>query len=243
MAEDGQSEESSHTSSIRRLMTGRRGALVGLLAAVLALVTLVWSFDLIPIGSQSDGESPATAQARADAGVALEALGVGDREAVEESLAAHRADPAFAYFFTRDATPRALGDLLGTVAEPEGLGLKEDVDPKRYDVVLADLADTLSLATQNTGEFDLPATWAESFAAYTTRPGVLTEENVEDGRIAQDQANKQNLLLLLARGRWGTDFLMTMTKAFWDWEHNSIAVGSPWPGVPSSFMVKSRVVV
>ena len=44
-------------------------------------------------------------------------------------------------------------------------------------------------------------------------------------------ANKQNLLLLLSRGRWSTDFLKATTEAYWDWEHNLTSSGdpSPWP--------------
>ncbi len=214
--------------------SSRRRVCVALLVGVLALALI--SLDSARAPKSVQVESAATIAARADAVAALQALEGGDLMALGEGLAGHRADPAFAYFFTAEASPQKLGDVLATVAEPDGLGLKDDVDPTAYDLVLTDLADTLSLATQDTGEFVLPASWAEDFAAYSTNPEPLDGESVDADRVAQDQANRQNLLLLLSRGRWGTEFLMTVTKAFWEWEHDSSADGDPWPGVPLTFM-------
>jgi hypothetical protein len=51
-----------------------------------------------------------------DANAAIRALKDGDLDGVEKRLDANRGKPDFAYFFASQATPRALGDALGTVA-------------------------------------------------------------------------------------------------------------------------------
>lgn len=237
MAKRKTSQETRRSSDSGWLRSRLRIGCAGLLGCVLALALI--SLDSVPVPARHsvEAESAATIAARADAAVALRALQGGDLSTLSEVLADRRADPAFAYFFTALASPQQLGDVLGTVAAADGIGLSDDVDPTAYDEVLTDLADTLSLATQdNGGEFALPATWAENFATYMTKPAELSGENVDADRAEQDQANRQNLLLLLSRGRWGTQFLMTVTRAFWEWEHDPSADGDPWPGVPAFFV-------
>lgn len=153
---------------------------------------------------------------------ALLALSEGDLETLNAHLATHRADPEFAAFFARYTTPRTLGDLVA--AESAG-----DVDQTAYDQVLDDLAGVLSLATRGGGDLELPPAWNTDFAHAVTRPGKLYADAEGDRRL-QDEANKQNLLLLLSRGFWSTEFLVETTSAIWELERDA-EVDEPWPGV------------
>jgi len=100
----------------------------------------------------------ADVQARSDAQAAMKALRSGDLPALEKQLAANRGGSAFAYYFTRQATPRDLGDALSTVASAEGNAtLTSGTDPHAYDIELTDLAGTLALATHGTGDRALPS--------------------------------------------------------------------------------------
>ena len=171
---------------------------------------------------------------RADAQAAIQALHTGDLAALDVQLAANRGHADFAYFFTSQTTPRALGDALAAVAgESKNAPLKEDVDPHAYDVALTDLAGTLGLATFGTGERALPAGWTDDFITATTTPEVLYGDKAgspgDSGqhRADQDLANKQNLLLLLARGYWSTEFLEAVTDAYW--QHDKVKGDDAWP--------------
>ena len=151
------------------------------------------------------------AEVRADARSAIQALDAGDLWRSTAQLAANRGQADFAYFFTSKATPRALGDALASVAgESQDAPLKADVDAHAYDIALTDLAGTLGLATFGTGDRSLPAEWTDDFIAATTTPEALYGDEADSSgdpgqdRADQDQANKQNLLLLLSRGYWST---------------------------------------
>jgi hypothetical protein len=159
------------------------------------------------------------------ANAAIEALTSGDLDSAEDRLAANRGKPDFAYFFASQASPRVLGDALGSVAGEKEGELKNGVDAHRYELALTDLAGTLALATHGTGDRALPTTWASDFATATTIPDTSNEADEE--RAQQDQADKQNLLLLLARGYWSTEFLETVTKAYWTYDHDRGDDG--WP--------------
>ncbi len=189
----------------------------------------------------------ATWQARSDAKAAIKELRAGDLAALDRQLLEHRADATFAYYFTGQATPRELGDALATVADSglhasaEGVAHAGEtvtagtgLDASAYERTLNDLADTLALATRGTGDLALPTSWTDNFTAYTTNPELMygNESSDDRARIDQDQANKQNLLLLLSRGHWSTGFLQAATKAYWDWEHDPGNAGGagPWPG-------------
>lgn len=165
------------------------------------------------------------AEVRADAQAAIKALDAGDVAALDRQLAANRGLPDFAYFFTSKATPRALGDALATVAgESKDAPLKADVEAHAYDLTLTDLAGTLGLATFGTGGRALPPEWTQDFITATTTPealdGVGTSNSGDPAgvRADQDVANRQNLLLLLSRGYWSTEFLEAVTAAYWQYD-------------------------
>ncbi|MEV7396723.1 hypothetical protein [Aeromicrobium sp. NPDC092404] len=171
-------------------------------------------------------DSDPFAQVRADASAALEELREGDLLAVGARLAAQRGNTDFAYFFTKKTSPRLLGDALGSVAgDGAGSPLKSDVDPHSYEIALTDLAGTLALASHGFGDRALPPSWRESFILATTAPDALRKDAARyqgeemQARADQDRANKQNLLLLLSRGYWSTDFLQGTTAAFWKLDH------------------------
>lgn len=171
--------------------------------------------------------------ARYEAWAAVRALHSGDLEAVEKRLADNRGNPDFAYFFTSKATPRALGDALATVAgtskeEP----LKDGVDPHKYELTLTDLAGTLALATHGTGDRALSKQWTADFITATTKPSDLykVDGGISDKipfhktdaekRRDQDAANKSNLLLLLSRGYWSSEFLQEVTENYYDFDRS-----------------------
>ena len=206
-----------------RLLITRAGlALCVVATLVVASTKLPFIKDLLP-------------GVRADARAAIQALDIGDLAALDVQLAAHRGQADFAYFFTSQTTPRALGDALAAVAgESEDAPLKEDIDPHAYDVALTDLAGTLGLATFGRGDRALSAEWTHDFITATTTPEVLYgDETGSPGdsrqhRADQDLANKQNLLLLLSRGYWSTGFLQAVTDAYWQHDHDK--GGDAWPG-------------
>lgn len=174
-------------------------------------------------------------QVRSDAASAVRALDDRDLVGLESSLAAHRGDPDFAYFFTSETTPRALGDALATVAGPDvDTPLTTGVDPDDYDLTLTDLAGTLALATVGTGDRALPTSWTFDFVDAMSTPATLTgaldtrPPGAPTVREHQDEANKQNLLLLLSRGSWSTEFLQAVTTGFWELDHDK-GEGA-WPG-------------
>jgi hypothetical protein len=176
--------------------------------------------------------SDLAADARDDAGVAVQALRDGDLETLGNYLAAYRGDQTFAYYFALNTGPRSLGDALGAVAtEFDGTEFDADFDHESYAFLIPDLAGVLSLAVGGTGEHALPATWADDFVTATTYPANLDAEDEpadDTARAAQDEANKQNLLLLLANGRWPTTFLKTVTVAYTEFDE---AKGKgAWPG-------------
>lgn len=170
-------------------------------------------------------------KARFDAWVAVRALNDGDLEAVEKRLIGHRGDREFAYHFASGATPRALGDALATAAGPS----KEEpfaagVDPHEFELTLTDLAGALALATHGTGDRALPESWTKDFVTATTKPSDLYEvegsvwdknpftTTPAEERRNQDEANRSNLLLLLSRGYWSTDFLQAVTRSYYAWD-------------------------
>ncbi len=166
-------------------------------------------------------------EVRADAKTASAALQAGDLPALDAQLAANRGQTDFAYFFTSNATPRALGDALSSVgSKSKDAPLKTGVNPHAYDVALTDLAGTLALATFGTGDRALPAKWTNNFIAATTSPTELygdeSSRSDDSGQVRahQDLANKQNLLLLLSRGYWSTRFLQAVTDSYWKYDHD-----------------------
>ena len=169
--------------------------------------------------------------ARYEAWAAARSLRSGDLDALEQRLADNRGNPDFAYYFTSKVTPRDLGDALATIAgtskdEP----LKAGVDPYEYEIKLTDLAGVLALATHGTGDRALPKQWTEDFISATTKPsdlykvdGSIWDKNPfhktdAEKRRDQDAANRSNLLLLLARGYWSTEFLQSVTKRYYDFD-------------------------
>jgi len=175
------------------------------------------------------------AAVRADARAAIQALDAGDLVALDGRLAANRGHADFAYFFTSQSTPRALGDALASVAGvSHDAPLRADVDPHAYDVALTDLAGTLGLATFGTGDRSLPAEWTDDFITATTTPDALYGNGSDESgdpdqdRADQDHANQQNLLLLLSRGYWSTEFLEAVTDAYWQYDHEKGE--DAWPG-------------
>jgi hypothetical protein len=182
-------------------------------------------------------ERTAIERAQGDAAVALRALRGGDLPALERHLAARRGNRDFAYYFASQATPRDLGDVLSTVAGKGDAPLDEAVDAHEYDITLTDLAGVLALATHGSGDRALPTEWTADFATATTTPDVLygsAEENPDadaQQRADQDLANKQNLLLLLSRGYWSTEFLEAITAAYWVFDRQE--GDDAWPGAES----------
>lgn len=203
---------------MRRPRKRRRIAATFVVALLLAALVVGW-IQLPAIRNSSFMQHRA-------ANDAIKALKDGDLAGVEKRLAANRGEPDFAYFFATHATPRVLGDALGSVAGEKEGELNRTVDVHKYELTLTDLAGTLALATHGTGDRALPATWASGFAAATTTPD--TSKTATQERDAQDQADKQNLLLLLARGYWSVDFLQTVTKAYWTYDHDK--GDKAWPG-------------
>lgn len=172
---------------------------------------------------------------RAEARAAMMALKKGDLAALESRLASFRGDNEFAYYFASSATPRDLGDALATVAGPgRDEPFKRGLDRLEYELSLSDLAGTLALATHGTGTLALPASWTEDFISATTDPAELYGEHGdgidagEPTREEQDLANKSNLLLLLSRGYWSTEFLQSLTAAYYDFDRREGA--GAWPG-------------
>jgi len=197
---------------IRRwAMRTRAGWLVmGLVAALLISLTGVFAYR-----DQFWG-------VRADARAAIRALKDGDLVTLDKRLAANRGRPDFAYFFASKAKPRDLGDALATVAGPsDDEPFKAGVDTHAYELALTDLAGTLALATHGTGDRSMPGSWTSDFILATTTPVALYGEH--DGffdqegkrREKQDLANKSNLLLLLSRGYWSSEFLQAATKSYY----------------------------
>lgn len=202
----------------RRPRRRRRIAAVSVIGLVLVALAATW-IELPAIRDSSFMQ-------HRDANTAIRALRSGDLVEMEKQFEARRGEPDFAYFFASQATPRVLGDALGSAAGEKKGQLKKGVDPHQYELTLTDLAGTLALATYGTGNRALPTTWASDFATATTTPD--TEAKSGDKRAAQDQADKQNLLLLLARGYWSEDFLKTVTKAYWAYDHDK--GDDAWPG-------------
>ena len=190
--------------------------LTGALIAVLAVV-------VINNGQQWN--------ARYEAWAAARSLKSGDLDALEKHLAENRGNPDFAYYFTTKVTPRDLGDALATVAgtskdEP----FKSGIDPHEYELKLTDLAGVLGLATHGTGDRALPKQWTADFVTATTSPselykvdGSIWDKNPfhkteGEKRRDQDAANKANLLLLLARGYWSSEFLQVVTASYYEYD-------------------------
>ena len=208
-------------------MRSRRGA-IGCLVLIIVAALLLTS-------SRPPMIQDALSPVRADAAAAAAALDDGHLAPLEKQLAENRGNPYFAYYFTSRTTPRALGDALATVAGTDGdHPLKKGVDAHAYELTLIDLAGTLALATHGTGRRALPKSWSEDFIKATTTPKALhvndddSSDKAAKQRADQDVANKQNLLLLLSRGYWSVDFLVSVTKAYWDLDHKND--GHAWPG-------------
>lgn len=171
---------------------------------------------------------------RAAARSAFQALEAGDLLTVGDELAANRGQRDFAYFFASEVTPREIGDALATVAgESRTEPLDGWVDTHWYELLLTDLAGTLGLATFGREDRALPDTWASDFSLAMTEPTVLygtdDGESDEDAewREQQDTANRSNLLLLLSRGYWSTDFLKTITRDFYNLDQRK--ANQAWP--------------
>lgn len=173
-------------------------------------------------------------EVRSDARAAVRALKARDLAGNAEYLAAYRGDPEFAYLFASKVTPRAIGDALGTVAgtsrdEP----LIRGIDAHAYEVILTDLAGTLALATHGRAEHALPESWTNDFVTAATTPlelyggadGFFDREGKR--RERQDLANRANLLLVLSRGYWSTEFLQAVTRGFY--EHDVREGERAWP--------------
>ncbi|GAB3862651.1 hypothetical protein GCM10028801_28560 [Nocardioides maradonensis] len=172
------------------------------------------------------------AHTRADAAVAVHALRAGNLDTLGNYLAAYRGDQDFAYYFASETDPRTLGDALGTVATDfNGTEFVPGFDRTAYEFLVPDLAGALSLAMSSTDRWPLAQMWTHEFVTATTHPtslGTGGEEADDDARAAQDVANKQNLLLLLANGHWPTAFLKTVTTAYVSFD---TAEGDhAWPG-------------
>lgn len=218
----------------RALPKPRWGLRIGF--ALLALV-VVAGFVVGGLRYLPQNEPTAAELAQADAAVALRELRAGDLAALEPHLAAHRGNHDFAYYFAAQTTPRDLGDALSTVAGADDDPIDEAVDAHEYDITLTDLAGVLALATHGTGDRMLPPSWTDDFATATTTPDLLygsPDDNPDadaQQRADQDIANKQNLLLLLSRGYWSTEFLETVTDAYWVFDHDD--GDDAWPGIAS----------
>ena len=170
-------------------------------------------------------------RARYEAWAAARSLKSGDLDAVEERLADNRGNLDFAFYFASQVTPRDLGDALATVAgTSEDEPLKTGVNPHEYELKLTDLAGVLALATHGTGDRALPKQWTDDFVTATTEPSELykVEGSIWDKnpfhkteaekRGDQDAANRSNLLLLVSRGYWSTDFLKAVTTKYYDFD-------------------------
>jgi hypothetical protein len=197
------------------------GLALCLVAAVVAASIRWWP-------SSSDLE----ADTRRDAAAAVQALRDGDLETVGSYLAAYRSDRDFAYYFASKTEPRTLGDALGTVATQfDGTEFDADFDRESYEFLIPDLAGVLALAVSTTGEQTLSAAWTDEFVTATTQPDDIASDDEAGGaglREAQDEANKQNLLLLLANGRWPTAFLKAVANAYV--EFDEVEGEDAWPG-------------
>lgn len=201
------------------IWTARAGAHLCLAALLLVL--------LAPVPVVKDP----LAETRTDAVLAAQDLENGDLFALDKRLAEHRGDTDFAYFFTSRTTPRMLGDALAAVVgDGDDEPLADDVDPHAYDLALTDLAGTIALATYGVGDRSLPTSWTDDFISATTTLEVLADSDKESAeqRADQDIANKQNLLLLLSRGYWSTEFLEAVTDAYWQFDHDE--GDDAWPG-------------
>lgn len=167
-------------------------------------------------------EQPPVVQAREDAERAIAALRDGDLETLGRRLSVRRGNEEFANIFARAADPRSLGDALGTVADQfDGKEFDTGFDVEAYELLVTDLAGALSLAARATGDRALPDAWTDEFVTATTHPEKMKADagaGDDDSREAQDAANKQNLLLLLSRGQWPTEFLKTATEAFVEYD-------------------------
>ena len=122
-----------------------------------------------------------------------------------------------------------MGDALATVAgDDEDHPLKEGVDPEEFEFTLTDLAGVLALATHGTGRRAHPDQWTEDFVAATTTPAQLSGGAFENNdRRGQNAANRSNLLLLLSRGYWSTDFLKAVTKRYYVFDRKES--DNAWP--------------
>lgn len=180
-----------------------------------------------------------TTRAQANANAAIMALNDGNLTALEKRLSTNRGNREFAYWFAKQTTPRTLGDALATVANGDGkASLNTKLNSSAYALTLTDLAGAVALATQATGARKLPSSWANSFVKATTSPtdlyGSVGDKPGQESqqRADQDQANKQNLLLLLSRGDWSISFLQRVTSAYWDFDHTERE--QAWPGTTLS---------
>lgn len=160
-----------------------------------------------------------------DAATALQALKDNNFEGLSALLSTYRGEEDFAYFFTKSTSPRDLGDALATFAGEISTSTSPDrFDSQGYELFLIDLAGTLALATHDTSQYSLPSSWTEDFVAAMIDPGSVAEELDPTGdgsvelRARQDEANTQNLLLLLSRGYWSTEFLEHTTVEFWEFD-------------------------
>lgn len=174
-------------------------------------------------------------RSRYEAWNAVRALKDGDLPSLGERLAGNRGDTDFAYYFTSKVTPRDLGDVLSTVAgaSMEQPFKADDFDAHVFDLQLTDLAGVLALATHGTGDRRLRPQWTSDFIAATTTPRELyTEDERSSGegttaREKQDEANRANLLHLLARGYWSPEFLKEVTRAYVEFDRKEKS--DAWP--------------
>ena len=165
----------------------------------------------------TDGDD-ALEQVRAEAINAAQDLQRGDLSAADAQLAQHAGDLDFAEAFAAAASPRIVGDALGKAGSAAAAA-----DPHTYEITLTRLANTLALATHATVDSPAATPWTTDFVAALIPPA----QPAADERAAQDVANSQNLLLLLARGYWSTDVLKAVTAAFWTADHGP--AGPAWP--------------
>ncbi|WP_134774407.1 hypothetical protein [Ornithinimicrobium flavum] len=195
------------------------GAIVGVLVAAL-IATGVLARDYF-------------SEVRTDAREAVKALTAGDLTAAGH-LAAYRGQPDFAHLFASQLTPREIGDALGTVAgDSADAPFRPGFDTHGYELALTDLAGTLALATHGQDELALPDAWTADFITATTIPQELYGEGGwffdAEGRQRErtDLANKANLLLVLSRGYWSTEFLQSVTRSYY--EHDLREGRDAWP--------------
>jgi hypothetical protein len=200
---------------------------------------------------------------RSEAWTAVQSLKRGDLNGLDERLAANRGNHDFAYYFASEVTPRDLGDALATVAGTSSEDpLRSGVDPHEYEIQLADLAGALALATHGTGSRALPKEWTDDFVTATTKPsdlykvdGTVLDQSTfhkSEGAVRRDQdaANRSNLLLLLSRGFWSTDFLKAVTTSYYDfdraegddaWPHANLGVGVRYAPAPNGVYLTDGV--